>query len=262
MLPLELKALNNWVVVKEGSKIPMNAKTGRPASVSNSNTWSDFETAEKAVSEGSYANLGFVFNNNGFVGIDIDDGFDKDGFLTPETVEIIERCKSYTEISRSGRGVHIILAGDLPFSGRNNQKHKEIYKDGRYFILTGKTFRYNKITHNQRAIDWVISHHFPSLRANKMSMVNKSSIPQIEQKVTIKYEIKQKKIEFKYMYRKIYEGSRNIALTSIVGTLKNSGFSKTQAFKMIDKINRIVCSHPLDIGEIQNIVRSIYRYAD
>ena len=260
MLPEQLKALNTWVVVKEGSKIPMDAKTGRPASVSNSNTWSDFETAEKAVSEGSFANLGFVFNNNGFVGIDIDDGFDKDGFLTPETVEIIERCKSYTEISRSGRGVHIILAGDLPFSGRNNQKHKEIYKDGRYFILTGKTFRYNKITHNQEALDWVIATWF---RVTKQkNMIYKKSIAQVEQKINIRHQIKDKKIEWKYMYRKIHEGSRNIALTSIAGTLKNSGFSRNQAYKMINKINSIVCSNPLELAEIQNIVRSIYRYAD
>lgn len=262
MLPQELKSLKNWVVTREGSKIPMDAKTGKPASVSSSNTWSNFATAVSAVAGGSFANLGFVFDNNGYVGIDIDDGFNDEGHLTEETIELIERCKSYTEVSVSGRGIHIILKGELPFNGRNNQNHKEIYKEGRYFILTGKTIKYTKITQNQSAIDWVISTYFPSTRRRQDEHGYKNIIPQLEPKITIRHKIKGKKIEFGYLYKKIYEGSRNIALTSIAGTLKNSGFSRNQALKMISRINNVVCAKPLEIAEIKNIIRSIYSYAD
>lgn len=260
MLPLELTRQNTWVVAKKDSKIPINARTGNLASVSKSNTWCDFKTAYSAVLGGKYANLGFVFTNCGLVGIDIDNAFDENGVLTKETAQIIELCKSYTEISRSGRGIHIIVAGDLPFSGKNNGKKMEIYKDGRYFVLTGNVLKYKEITSNQQAIDWVISRYF-SIKTRTLIMYKKS-IPQIDPKVTIDFRLNGKKIEWRYPYKRIREGCRNIALTSITGTLKNSGYSRLSAFKMIQKINQIACPNPLDLGEIKNIVRSIYRYAD
>lgn len=257
MLPVELIRQNTWVVAKKDSKIPMNAKTGYPASVSNSNTWCDFKTAYNAVLSGKYANVGFVFTNCELVGIDIDNAFDENGVLNPDAAEVIERCQSYTEISRSGRGIHIILTGELPFSGRNNGKKMEIYKDGRYFVLTGNVFKYKEITANQEAIDWVISKYFST---RTVVCKHKKSISQVEPKVTIEFEKKGKKIKFKYMYKRIQEGCRNIALTSLTGTLKNSGYSMRQAQAMINKVNKIVCPNPLREWEIKNIVRSIYRY--
>lgn len=259
MLPIELTRQNTWVVAKKDSKIPMNAKTGCPASVSNSNTWCDFKTAYNAVLSGKYVDLGFVFTNNGLVGIDIDNAFDENGVLNPDTAEIIERCQSYTEISRSGRGIHIILTGNLPFSGKNNGKKMEIYRDGRYFILTGKVLKYKEITTNQGAIDWVISRYFST---RTRSSTHKRSISQIEPKVTIDFEKKGKKIEFRWLYERIREGCRNIALTSLTGTLKNAGYSVTAAYNMIYKINQIACPNPLGDGEILTIVRSIYRYGN
>lgn len=260
MLPIELTRQNTWVVAKKDSKIPMNAKTGCPASVSNSNTWCDFKTAYSAVLSGKYANVGFVFTNSGLVGIDIDNAFDNNGVLTPDTAEVIERCQSYTEISRSGKGIHIILTGNIPFSGKNNGKKMEIYKDGRYFVLTGNVFKYKEITSNQQAIDWVISKHFGT--RNLIGRPYRKSISQIEPHVTMDFEIKQGKIEFKWLYKKIREGCRNIALTSITGRLKNSGYSAKSAYNMICRINQIACPNPLGEGEILTIVRSIYRYGN
>ena len=135
----------------------------------------------------------------------------------------------------------------------------EIYKDGRYFILTGKVLKYKEITSNQEAIDWVISKYF-STRTRLCR--HTKSITQLEPKVTIDFCVNGKKIEWRYPYKKIKEGCRNIALTSITGTLKNSGYSRLAAFNMIQKINKIACPNPLEVWEIKNIVRSIYRYAD
>lgn len=47
------------------------------------------------------------------MGIDIDDGYDQDGFLSPLAAEIIGMYESYTEKSKSGRGFHILLRGTL-----------------------------------------------------------------------------------------------------------------------------------------------------
>jgi putative DNA primase/helicase len=83
--------------------------------------------------------IGFVFTPE-------DDlcGVDLDGCLDPETgkieswaQEIIEELDSYTEISPSGTGVHILLRGKLP-EGRNRKGRFEAYDRSRYFTMTGK----------------------------------------------------------------------------------------------------------------------------
>ena len=138
------------------------------ASSSNPTTWSDFNTAMLALNSGYYDYLGYVFYNGEYIGIDIDVGF-KDGFISELACDIISHCKSYTELSKSGRGYHIILKGTLPFEGRNNRKGVEIYSTGRYFIMTGKTFMYKEIVENQDAIDYVLQKYFDTERGEKGS---------------------------------------------------------------------------------------------
>lgn len=152
-IPEELKQLNQWVCTRSDSKVPMKATAPEAASSTNPETWSSFDTACKAVSEGHYDYCGFVFDDNGYVGIDIDDGYDQDGFLSPLAAEIIGLCESYTEKSKSGRGFHILLRGTLPFKGKNNLAGVEIYKAARYFIMTGDTLLYDTIVEDQGAID-------------------------------------------------------------------------------------------------------------
>ena len=155
-IPVEIQNLNQWVCTKGDSKIPMNATESFPASSTNSSTWSSFDSAINAVANGTYDYVGFVFNDNGIVGIDIDDGYSEDGFLSELAIDIIGRCKSYTEKSKSGRGFHILLKGDLPFKGKNNRNGVEIYKTARYFIMTGETILYDEIVDNQEAIDYIV----------------------------------------------------------------------------------------------------------
>lgn len=105
-------------------------------------TWGTFDCAVLNVANGIYDGIGYVFNDDGLIGIDIDDGF-SEGLLNPLAADIIGHCGSYTEKSRSGRGVHILLKGSLPFKGRNNRAGVEIYRSGRYFIMTGKVIIYS-----------------------------------------------------------------------------------------------------------------------
>ncbi len=50
--------------------------------------------------------------------------------------------QSYTEISPSGTGVHIICKGQLISSGKkNSQLGLEVYDTGRYFTVTEKTLK-------------------------------------------------------------------------------------------------------------------------
>ena len=114
-----------------------------------------FDCAVLNVANGIYDGIGYVFNDDGLIGIDIDDGF-ADGLLHQLASDIISHCQSYTEKSRSGRGVHILLKGNLPFKGRNNRNGVEIYRSSRYFIMTGNVLLYSEIIENQEAVDDVI----------------------------------------------------------------------------------------------------------
>ena len=48
---------------------------------------------------------------------------------------------SYTEVSPSGTGLHIIIEGRLPGGGRKDSKQDiEVYDRDRYFCVTGHKF--------------------------------------------------------------------------------------------------------------------------
>ena len=252
-IPIEIQNLNQWVCTKGDSKIPMNAAKLSPASSTTPATWSSFETAISAVADGIYDYLGFVFNDNGIVGIDIDDGYDEDGFLSEIAVDIIGRCKSYTEKSKSGRGFHILVKGDLPFKGKNNLKGVEIYKTARFFIMTGDTLLYHNIAEGQEVIDYIIEKYFPEMRENE----NKSITPTI---YTPTWEKPGEKIQLRPTYPPIPDGTRNLSLTSLAGQWHNMGYAKEDIYKELLYVNSIACNPPLDINEIQTIVNSVTRY--
>ena len=254
-LPQEITSLPQWVCVWNGSKIPMKANERKGASSVNPDTWCSFETAEKAVNDGVYDHVGFVFNNNGIVGIDIDCGFDDDGFLSDISVDIMQACRSYTEKSRSGRGVHILLKGDIPFKGKNNGEGVEIYKSSRYFIVTGDKLIYDNIIENQGAIDYIISKYFPETSKDRD---NANAIQRIYSPVYNKPE--NGKVYLRPQYPPIPNGMRNISLTSLAGQMHNQGYSKEEIYKELIHVNEVACSPTLPISEIQLIANSITKY--
>ena len=170
-IPEELKKLDQWVCANDGSKVPMKAWENEAASSTNPETWSDFETALESYNQHYYDYCGFVFADNGYVGIDIDEGYDEDGLMSVLGADIVGKCHSYTEKSRSGRGFHILLRGTLPFKGKNNLAGVEIYKAARYFIMTGNTLLYREIIENQEAIDCVVEKYFPEARETSDKVV-------------------------------------------------------------------------------------------
>lgn len=254
-IPEGLKALDQWVCVHADSKVPMKAFAHEAASSTNPDTWASFATAENAVAEGYYDNIGFVFNDNGYVGIDIDTGYDEDGFLTHIAADILGKCKSYTEKSRSGRGFHIIIRGSLPFKGKNNLNGVEIYKASRYFIMTGEVMLYEDICENQFAIDYVVEKYFAEVQreATPKAMTNRVYIP--------KWDKPQNgRIKLRPIYPRIPNGCRNICLTSLAGMLHNQGYSRDQIYDELIYCNTVACDPCLDRSEIRTIVNSVTRY--
>lgn len=135
-IPQELKDLEQWVcwkgIINEKgkiSKIPVNPKTGGGAMSNNPATWSDFETAIKAAETYKLQGVGFMFDE-GYFGVDLDNASDE------LKQEFISTLQSYTEVSVSGTGIHIICRGKLPDGGRRKGK-VEMYDTRRFFVMTG-----------------------------------------------------------------------------------------------------------------------------
>jgi primase-polymerase (primpol)-like protein len=121
------------------TKVPYSPLTGEKASTTNPETWVGYSLAVEAYREHGYGGIGLVFSEDDpFCGVDLD------GCLNPEAGEIegwareiIEELDSYTEISPSGKGVHVLVRATLP-EGRNRKGRFEAYDRGRYFTVTGK----------------------------------------------------------------------------------------------------------------------------
>ena len=254
-LPKELTTLEQWVGVGIDSKIPMRVDTLYSASSTDPNTWCSFEQAKKAVELGEITYPGFVFNDNGIVGIDIDDGYDQEGLISPLASDIIGACGSYTEKSKSGRGFHILLKGDIPFKGKNNRNGVEIYKAARFFIMTGDVLLYDTIIENQEAIDYIVDKYFPEMR----DCESKCFTPKIYEP---KWDnpISDGKINLRPNYPPITSGSRNICLTSLAGMLHSQGYSTQAIFDELNYCNAIACKPMLPDSEVVAIVNIVTRY--
>ena len=252
-IPAELRNLNQWVGVRNDSKLPLRVDNLYPASTTNPETWGSYSDVIKQIFDETFSYPGFVFNDNGIVGIDIDCGSDEDGFITPLAANIISHCCSYTEISRSGRGFHILVKGDLPFKGKNNLKGVEIYKQARYFICTGQAILFRTINENQEGIDWVLEKYFPAYR--------EESEKEIGQRIyTPIWEVGGSSIKLRPHYPAIPQGTRNVCLLSLAGMLHSQGYTKKQIYDELIYANKTACEPPLDNSEVMAICSSIVRY--
>ena len=252
-IPKELCMDRSWVCVWNSSKIPMNVSSGEAASSSDSATWCDFETAKSAVENGSYDYAGYVFHGTGIIGIDIDAGFDEDGFLSALSIDVMSQCQSYTEKSRSGRGIHVLVKGRLPFRGRNNGSGVEIYQSSRYFIMTGDVLIFPEIIENQKAIDYIIETYFPEVEGDtgcSSRRIYSPTYPKPTDGV----------IPLRPTYPPIVEGGRNNAMASLAGQLHNLGYSKKDIYRELCFANEQACVPPLPERDLQTIVNSITKY--
>jgi primase-polymerase (primpol)-like protein len=143
-IPGELKSLPQWVVwraePRDGkiSKVPYRLD-GRRASSTNPDDWTTFDRTVSAVSR--FSGIGFVFRaGGGIVGIDLDHVIDAGGNIEPWVMRTVEAFGSYTEISVSGTGLHIICEGAIPDGKGHRRNQVEMYDRGRYFTVTGNAY--------------------------------------------------------------------------------------------------------------------------
>lgn len=163
-IPADLKGRKQWVLWRyeqidrnqKPKKVPIDPRTDRRASISDPTTWADFNTTCAALEHGEYHGMGFVFTKNDrYCGIDLDNCRNPEtGVIEPSAQEVIKKISSYTEISPSGRGLHIIAKAQLP-DGCRKADRIEMYDHARYFTFTGDHVASTprQIHNRQREID-------------------------------------------------------------------------------------------------------------
>lgn len=171
-IPGELKSLRQWVIwrleKREGAKPTKVPYAPRPggikASVTDPNTWGTFDEACAApmtcvepcdssapLEATGFSGIGFVFTDNDpYAWIDLDDTHgDKEAF--ERQVLIHTKFNSYSELSPSGNGLHIIVKGRLQHGRR--RAAIEIYSNERYATFTGNVFNDAPIEERQELLD-------------------------------------------------------------------------------------------------------------
>lgn len=156
-----------WKFDTKRGKIPYSPKTKLPAKTNDITTFVDFETAVKFYQEGNFDGLGMgIFN--GFCAIDIDNCI-QNGHASEMATKIWEEMKSYTEISPSGNGIHIIFRTEdfkydkTKYRIMNNQLGLEIYVSGatnKYVTITGDTIpSYDTVVMADEALQRVLDQY-------------------------------------------------------------------------------------------------------
>jgi phage/plasmid primase, P4 family, C-terminal domain len=182
-IPSEMKKYPNFVLWKlESGEI--DSKTGKPKKIkmlyqasvneygwekakpNTPETWDTFDVINRTFNalQNEFEGIGFVFSKNtGLVGIDFDHIRDPvTGIIDPEALEEIKSFNSYTEISQSGTGIHVVVKGTMPEGGRK-QGDREMYSDKHFFALTGYLLSGcpNTVNEAQEAIDVCYDKWFP-----------------------------------------------------------------------------------------------------
>ena len=253
-IPEPLKRLRVWGGARADSKAPVNCRTGRPASVADENTWSTWDDAVTAMKTGMIRNVGFVFSGrDGYVGVDLDHCY-QDGQLSTMAKDWVSAMGSYTERSRSGEGIHIIVRSPLPRAVK--RAGLEVYNSGRYFILTGDILPGSLRSVSEADVSPLLAQNvspYTDARNYNFSRVQAAYAPTYE-------HLKQPTIKLKGQYPPIVRGGRNNALTSLTGLLIATGYPMEYVEREVRRANADACTPPLPELEVRQILRSASRY--
>ena len=173
-IPDELKTIPNWMnwkyEIKPGkglTKPPLNPNGLRYAKPNDPATWGTFAAASGNINNHPGIGIGFHLgtpdNPTGYMGIDLDHVLTDGQITDPKALEIFETLDSYTEITPSGEGLHILIKADVSEERRKRKDNIEIYSTGRYLTMTGDRYG-NRVTIEERtaAINEIIEKYLSS----------------------------------------------------------------------------------------------------
>ena len=162
-IPAELRALNRWVmwqlVQRKGrwTKMPKTVN-GAAASSTDSSTWSTFDDVCDALLMGDgFDGIGLVLGTD-VHGIDLDDCRDPvTGDLNDLANEVLGNVQGYAEVSPSGTGIKLFAKTNLDGSRTKKEVGVELYKDGRYFTVTGHRLNgHDRVADEVQDLGWFV----------------------------------------------------------------------------------------------------------
>nr|WP_314638676.1 hypothetical protein [uncultured Olsenella sp.] len=146
-----------------GRKVPKSPRGG-VAAVNDPYTWGTYEEALAAAESNGYSGVGIMLTG-GLVGIDLDGAVSEDGEVLPWAREIIDGVDSYTEVSPSGTGVHVLAYAspeDAGAIGRaDHERGLEVYNHGRYFTVTGRQIGTQDVAERTPQVMRLVAERFP-----------------------------------------------------------------------------------------------------
>ena len=139
-LPTACKELRHWVLWKTATrdgkltKVPIRADSGLNAEADNQTTWTTFDKVREAFEKGigGALGVGFVFARaSNISGVDLDHCRDPaTGDIDAWAKAYLDRLGSYSEISPSGAGLHVLVKGAIPVTGADGGRQKKLKGDG------------------------------------------------------------------------------------------------------------------------------------
>ena len=172
-LPEELRLLRQWCAAGEdGAPVSPVWKMpdGRP-SLAKTNVPASWGTLEEALALG-LPYVGIVLSGQDpYCIIDLDD---KVYAPAPEEEKerfqlMIQTFQTYTELSRSGRGYHLICKAELPGNEGRRRGHVEVYTAGRFMITTGNRVNDHAIEERQSLVTQMAGQMFEATYTTELN---------------------------------------------------------------------------------------------
>jgi hypothetical protein len=253
-VPSELRAApGHWTLCDPKTKVPLTLHGHR-----RQGSWydkaDDFEAVHAALREESSPGhaAGFVFRSDRrYTGVDLDNVRNPEsGQIVDWAEALVTQLDSYTEISVSGRGLHVLLSGSkpeeierckigpLPDSGGGNGAQIEIYDQGRYFVTTGDA----TIPQSMLAGTEALRPALEGLRIEPIHLERAAEEPSIQE----------------LLAKGAPKGCRNESAARLVGHFLRAGQDDEKIRERMREWNEL-CRPPMSSRELTSVINSMAR---
>jgi hypothetical protein len=192
-------ALHMWVVWKrlfvKGHWTKVLYQTnGEPASSSDPSTWCSYPEAKGAYLRVNpfgghpFSGVGVVVSDaDPFVFFDFDDAVEDGKIVKPTVERYVQMLDSYTELSVSGKGLHVFVKGKLPPEFRRHPDGYEMYDHHQFATMTGNLWTGTPRTVNPRqaAVDAIHSEVFAVKIAAREAYRSRESATPVGSKINL-----------------------------------------------------------------------------
>lgn len=178
-IPLELRILKQWVCCKADKNLFQ--VNGQQAKTNDPNTWNTFEACVDAIGKYDLISVGLVLTKDDpYFIIDLDKTSSNPQWILLHQ-QIHDDFDTYSEVSSSGNGCHIIGKGELQgIDGfKNVEWGVECYSSGRYMIFTGNIYNQKPIAERQNLLNKLHQAFRPTIKVSPTS-IEPSNLSDVE----------------------------------------------------------------------------------